>query len=144
MKSGNMLAEKRQQAFAMFLKFNSLRTIAVELGICRSTCERWSRQDEWVDQRAIIIAEQKTLSLKSMLENSVSGFRVASEAARLNLLEALAESRAFSEGLIPAKARRFKPSQILSLYKLYELGTKADLNLMTALEAYQQKNNSGS
>jgi IS30 family transposase len=132
-------AETKHRAFALFLKCKSLRRISAELGLARSTVERWCKAGEWVDQRAIYLTEQRTKAMKEMLKDSAQHYLTASQVAHANLLEAIAENRAVSEGRIPSKARKYKSRQILGLYRIYAMASTADLNLCHALEIYYSR-----
>ena len=47
----SMKAHLKDQAFALFIKHNSLRSIAKSLKVSRSTIERWSRSERWMEAR---------------------------------------------------------------------------------------------
>ncbi len=60
-------AKDKKQSFALFLRGYSIRQIAKKTGISRSTIERWSRIEEWVNSRESFQYESQRQAAKEML-----------------------------------------------------------------------------
>ena len=136
----SMMAKKRELAFAFYLDRKSLRTIAVELCVSRSTVERWSKSDDFVNKRKKHLEQLQLNIQRKMVEEASSEFLSASFQARQLLFDGLTQLRLSSEGRKPQNSILVTKRGLLNLYRMYEMATNADLKLSSILEKHMKKN----
>jgi uncharacterized protein YjcR len=97
------------QAFGLFLAGHSLRTIAAQLGLSRSTVERFSRREQWVDQRAVTWHQRKQARISEHIQESKHSSMALSGFIFDQMMNEIGWYKAVAKGDAPRKARKFSP-----------------------------------
>lgn len=110
-----MKTEKKKRAFALILDGYSIRQVAKEVGVHRSTVERWSKQEDW--QVAKVIRHDKLIQeMRAEMNNPVSKKLLTITASLFDTLEhAIAENRLFIQGKISKRNKKFNYSDICNI-----------------------------
>jgi hypothetical protein len=112
-----MKPEKRNQAMALFLNGFSHRQIALELLLARSTVNRWSVKDKWIQARL----DGRQQAIKAVKDRFSIQETNNTESAHIKTQEilqnAICELSAYSHGLLTKKQMKFTSRDILNLAK---------------------------
>ena len=78
-------AAVKKKALALFLRGYSIRQIAQKVDISRSTLERWSTRESWVENCDAFQHEALRISAKAVLHQDIGGLIEASDIAQSEL-----------------------------------------------------------
>lgn len=129
-----MKAHLKNEARHSFFQGKTLVQVAEAIGISKSTAERWSREEQWVEQRALFEYEARD---KYIRENYRAYYMNTTSAANLAfrvMTEALAERQLMSQGKLAKRRMKFSNREMMNAIKSY----CALQPLLNDLEAYKR------
>jgi transposase len=117
-------AAVKKKALALFLRGYSIRQIAQKVDISRSTLERWSTRESWVENRDAFQHEALRVSAKAVLHQDIGGLIKASDIALSELkysfsLVEVARNRRYSSKTV-RRLFRNTVEQVKIFTKLFE------------------------
>lgn len=104
-------------AFDLFLKGNSQRVIAQQLGIAPATLARWSVREGWVAQRELEYSRLREEFVKNNLSHTSQAKENMSLALCHALTEIIAERRLYCQGKIKKKQMKFSNKDLIAAAK---------------------------
>lgn len=78
-------AEQKKKCLALFLRGYSIRQIAQKVDVSRSTLEKWSVRESWVENRDAFQNESQRIAAKAMLQHDIQKLVQAGEIAMTEL-----------------------------------------------------------
>lgn len=126
-------AQTRQEAFALFLRGASLRGVAATLGIGRSTVERWSQREQWVEQRRDAWLKAKNEVRQQYAEKFCDEAISLAESLYRIFATAHSQHQAYTEGALPRKAMRYTARELCALAKAIVEAGNGEVALAYAL-----------
>jgi hypothetical protein len=105
----------REAALKLFIEGKSIRTIASQIHVHRSSIERWSSQDHWMILRARHREKLRQQAIDQGLFAASQHRRTVGEAMLAIFTEAVAEHVAYLKGTLPKTALRYTPTQLSQL-----------------------------
>lgn len=114
-----MSANRRNEAFHLFCSGLSLRKVAESLGVHRSTTERWSAEERWVERREQIWQQAREESLMASQCTYKIKLDAVYDSVQTLLLEAVAERRMYMQGRLSRRKMRISNQMFLSFAKAY-------------------------
>jgi AraC-like DNA-binding protein len=114
-----MRVKSRIEARHLFFSGHTLAEVAQAVGVHRSTTERWSREEGWVEQREIRNYELKHKYIKENFQfyyHNVIG--VADDVYRV-IADGIAERRLLSEGKLARRNLKISNRMLISMAKTY-------------------------
>lgn len=110
---------KKQQAYELVLAEVSLRKIANQLNISRSTVERWSVREDWMFQRAVTWNQRRQKATEDHIKKSKHLSTALSDFVFEHLMHEIGWYKAVENGSVPEKARRFRPRAFRQLVNAF-------------------------
>lgn len=107
-----MKAEKKNQARHLFFQGKTLRQAAKEVGVSKSSTERWSREEGWVEQRQLLEYEARDKFIRENLKWYYANVLKVTDTAYRVMMDGLVERELVSQGKL-AKGRLKVTNQVL-------------------------------
>lgn len=129
-----MKADKKIQARHLFFQGQTLRQAAKQVGVSKSTTERWSVEDGWVEQRAIMEYELREKFIRENFDVYYKNVLGIADASFRLMTDAFAERQLVFQGRLAARRLKFSNRTMIAAAKTYvELQA-----ILTNLESYKR------
>lgn len=107
------------EARHLFFKGKTLAEAATQVGVSKSSAERWSRQEQWVEQRNVLELEMREKFLRENFGTYYKSLNYVVDTAYRILAKGLAERNLIAEGKLPRKRMKVTNRVMLNAAKTY-------------------------